>query len=74
MTHIKLQLTLTTLVGNSMSLELSLASKIFATLLASTFTLAQAAEPVRIGFIDLLSGPFALTGQSSLKQLREVVN
>src|SRR5450830_624415 len=34
---------------------------------------AGAAETVRIGFIDLLSGPFALTGQSSLKQLREVV-
>jgi len=34
---------------------------------------AGAAETVRIGFIDLLSGPFALTGQNSLKQLREVV-
>jgi branched-chain amino acid transport system substrate-binding protein len=34
---------------------------------------SQAAETVKIGFIDLLSGPFALTGQSSLKQLREVV-
>ena len=32
-----------------------------------------AAETVKIGFIDLLSGPFALTGQTSLKQLREVV-
>lgn len=34
---------------------------------------AHAAETVKIAFIDLLSGPFALTGQSSLKQLREVV-
>ena len=34
---------------------------------------SQAAETVKIGFVDLLSGPFALTGQSSLKQLREVV-
>lgn len=34
---------------------------------------AGAAETVKIGFIDLLSGPFALTGQSSLNQLREVV-
>ena len=34
---------------------------------------SQAAETVKIGFIDLLSGPFALTGQNSLKQLREVV-
>lgn len=34
---------------------------------------AHAVEPVRIGFIDVLSGPFALTGQSSLQQLREVV-
>jgi branched-chain amino acid transport system substrate-binding protein len=35
---------------------------------------AQAAETVKIGFIDLLSGPFALTGQGSLKQLKEVVD
>jgi len=34
---------------------------------------AQSAETVKIGFIDVLSGPFALTGQGSLKQLREVV-
>ena len=33
---------------------------------------ASAAETVKIGFIDLLSGPFALTGQTSLKQLREL--
>ena len=34
---------------------------------------AHAAETVKIGFIDVLSGPFALAGQGSLKQLREVV-
>jgi branched-chain amino acid transport system substrate-binding protein len=34
---------------------------------------SQAAETVKIAFIDVLSGPFALTGQGSLKQLREVV-
>ena len=34
---------------------------------------AQASETVKIGFIDVLSGPFALVGQGSLKQLKEVV-
>ncbi len=34
---------------------------------------AHAGETVKIGFIDVLSGPFALTGQGSLKQLKEVV-
>src|SRR4051794_21096481 len=34
---------------------------------------AQAAETVKIGFIEVLSGPFALAGEGSLKQLREVV-
>ena len=34
---------------------------------------AQAGESVKIGFIDVLSGPFALTGQGSLRQLKEVV-
>ena len=34
---------------------------------------AQAGETVKIGLIDVLSGPFALTGQGSLKQLKEVV-
>jgi len=34
---------------------------------------AQAGETIKIGFIDVLSGPFALTGQGSLKQLKEVV-
>lgn len=45
-------------------------------LCAAAFTVATAcgaAETVKIGFIDVLSGPFALTGQNSLKQLREVV-
>ena len=50
-----------------------LAHQLLASLALSVVTLTQAAEPVRIGFIDLLSGPFALTGQSSLKQLHEVV-
>ena len=35
--------------------------------------LAQA-EVVKIGFIDVLSGPFAAAGKSSLDQLRAVVN
>ena len=34
---------------------------------------SQAAETVKIAFIDVLSGPFALAGEGSLKQLREVV-
>lgn len=34
---------------------------------------ALAAETVKIGFIEILSGPFAHTGEISLKQLREVV-
>jgi branched-chain amino acid transport system substrate-binding protein len=34
---------------------------------------APAAETVKIAFIDVLSGPFALTGEGSLRQLREVV-
>ena len=36
-------------------------------------TNAHAADTVKIAFIDVLSGPFALAGESSLKQLREVV-
>src|SRR5688572_14222784 len=35
---------------------------------------AHAAETVKIAFIDVLSGPFALSGQGSLNQLREVVS
>ena len=34
---------------------------------------ATAAETVKIAFIEVLSGAFAFTGQSSLNQLREVV-
>ena len=34
---------------------------------------ASAAETVKVGFIEVLSGPFALAGEGSLKQLREVV-
>ncbi|CAN7634284.1 branched-chain amino acid ABC transporter substrate-binding protein [Variovorax sp. LjRoot84] len=34
----------------------------------------HAAETVKIAFIDVLSGPFALSGQGSLNQLREVVS
>jgi branched-chain amino acid transport system substrate-binding protein len=34
---------------------------------------AGAAETVKIAFIDVLSGPFALTGEGSLRQLKEVV-
>lgn len=36
-------------------------------------TVCSAGETVKVGFIDMLSGPFARTGQDSLKQLREVV-
>ncbi len=35
---------------------------------------AVQAETVKIGFIDVLSGPFAAAGEGSLKQLREVVS
>ena len=34
---------------------------------------AVAAETVKIGFIEVLSGPFGFTGQGSLRQLQEVV-
>ncbi len=34
---------------------------------------ALAADTLKIGFIDVLSGPFAATGTGSLQQLREVV-
>lgn len=43
-----------------------------ATALAAA-TVCSAGETVKVGFIDVLSGPFARTGQDSLKQLREVV-
>ena len=52
-------------------------SRWLAPLFASTFSLttaaALAADVVKIGFIDVLSGPFAQAGEGSLKQLREVV-
>ena len=35
--------------------------------------LAAGAETVKVAFIEVLSGPFAQTGQSSLNQLRDVV-
>ncbi|MBI5257901.1 MAG: branched-chain amino acid ABC transporter substrate-binding protein [Burkholderiales bacterium] len=43
--------------------------------LASLFfaSLAAGAQTVKVAFIDVLSGPFALAGQGSLQQLREVV-
>ena len=41
-----------------------------ATLIAA---LPAAAETVKIGFIEVLSGPFAKAGEGSLAQLREVV-
>lgn len=44
-------------------------------LLACAFAVAtaHAAETVKIAFIDVLSGPFALAGQVSLNQLRDAV-
>ena len=42
-----------------------------ASLLAAVASVS--AETVKIGFIDVLSGPFAQAGEGSLKQLREVV-
>jgi len=36
--------------------------------------MAAQAETVKIGFIDILSGPFARAGEGSLAQLREVVS
>jgi branched-chain amino acid transport system substrate-binding protein len=45
----------------------------FLILALSTGLHAWAQETIKIGFIDVLSGPFALTGQGSLKQLKEVV-
>ena len=50
-------------VGTTLALALQLALS----------PLAQAAETVKIAFIDVLSGPFAAAGEGSLKQLREVV-
>jgi branched-chain amino acid transport system substrate-binding protein len=47
---------------------------ISASLMSGLVTTAIAAEPVKIAFIDVLSGPFALSGQVSLRQFREAVN
>jgi branched-chain amino acid transport system substrate-binding protein len=59
-------------VTAAMALPFALA---FLLTLALTFPQAAiAAEPVKIAFIDVLSGPFAATGEGSLKQLREVVS
>jgi branched-chain amino acid transport system substrate-binding protein len=55
-----------------MNCKLLLRLHLVAMLVCAVVTV-QAAETVKIGFIDVLSGPFALTGQGSLKQLREVV-
>jgi len=55
-----------------MTLSRWLAS-LFASTLSLTTTAALAADAVKIGFIDVLSGPFAQAGEGSLKQLREVV-
>ena len=41
--------------------------------LLSVSAAAMAGETVKIGFIEVLSGPFAFTGQGSLRQLQEVV-
>lgn len=56
-----------------MKIDFAMSRKIIAVIALSSMTFVHAAETVKIGFIDLLSGPFALTGQNSLKQLREVV-
>ncbi|MBL4739876.1 MAG: hypothetical protein JKY12_02725 [Sneathiella sp.] len=48
-----------------------LASAAFATL--SVFS-AQAAETIKIAFVDPLSGPFASTGSSGLQQFRYAVD
>ena len=48
------------------------AGRVMGCVLALGLAVAQA-ETVRIAFIDVLSGPFGLAGQGSLKQLREVV-
>ena len=39
----------------------------------ATSTFASAAETVKIALIEVLSGPFAQTGQGSLNQLRDVI-
>ena len=53
--------------------EASLLRRLAVSICLFTGLAASAAETVKIAYIDVLSGPFALTGQSSLQQLREVV-
>ena len=50
-----------------------LPATVVAVLALTTALPAAAAETVKIGFIDVLSGPFARAGEGSLAQLREVV-
>jgi branched-chain amino acid transport system substrate-binding protein len=59
--------------GESMQNTFKRMSQLIVAMTLATTSVAHATETVKIGFIDLLSGPFALTGQNSLKQLREVV-
>lgn len=56
-----------------MKINFAMSRHFIAAVALSSMGFVHAAETVKIGFIDLLSGPFALTGQNSLKQLREVV-
>lgn len=43
-----------------------------ATAIVAACPLASSAESVKIAFIEVLSGPFALSGQASLAEIREV--
>ncbi len=52
---------------------LKLNSLAIAVCLGSLSSLSVNAETVKIAFIEVLSGPFAKTGEGSLNQLREVV-
>ena len=52
---------------------LKLNSLAIAVCLGSLSSLSVHAETVKIAFIEVLSGPFAKTGEGSLNQLREVV-
>ena len=56
-----------------MKINFAMSRHFIAAVALTSMGFVHAAETVKIGFIDLLSGPFALTGQNSLKQLREVV-
>ena len=46
---------------------------LFALTLSTSFS-ASANQTVKIAFVDVLTGPFAATGQGALSQLREVVD